>query len=314
MQEIEKRTKAILDSPLGCAFMMGVYESAIEPEALAAPELSLRLAAESIGLVEHFRSDHEIAVAEALEYGKGLGPLTRAVLEHHGTSWWFEPIDLGRQLWIGKGIASPDTASPDTASWHPPPDPPSRWEVYAQQPAGVQNTSTLFGEHCSLLMAYDVRAGDYWREYPLACWKLQIAPDVKVYEVLGAEDWHQLCVQYPARRRDGGLTVNWGAAARDWDGVHLSLGGLLSGEQAGYESAVGWSLLDFWHAEQTFWFRSLESVSERLPDHERTESTIQFRYPITLGDTRGQTFLTTDPVGLADIEQLKRSIRPPDSL
>ena len=49
---------------------------------------------------------------------------------------------------------------------------------------------------------------------------------------IGAEDWHQLCVRYPAKRRDGGLTVNWGSAARDWDGVHLSLGGLLSGEQA----------------------------------------------------------------------------------
>ena len=314
MQEIERRTEAILKSPLGCAFMMGAHESAIEPEALAAPELSLRLAAESIGLVEHFRSDHEIAVAEALEYGKGLGSLTRAVLEHHGTSWWFEPIDLGTQLWIGKGTASPDTASPDTASWHPPPDPSSNWEVYAQKPAGVQNTSTLFGEHCSLLMAYDEMAGDYCREFPLACWKLQIAPDVKVYEVHGAEDWHQLCVRYPAKRRDGGLTVNWGSAARDWDGVHLSLGGLLSGEQAGCESAVGSSLLDFWHAEQTFWFRSLESVSERLPDHERKRRTVQFRYPRSPGDTSAQTILTTDPVGLADIERLKRSIRPLDSL
>ena len=77
----------------------------------------------------------------------------------------------------------------------------------------------------------------------MVCWELKMALDLKVYEVHDAGAWHQLCLWYPARRSDGGLTVNWGAAANDWDGVHLSFGGLLSCEQARSESAEGRSLL-----------------------------------------------------------------------
>ena len=304
-----KRAEAILNSPLGCTFIAAVQESAMEPDALSAAELSLRLAAASVDLISQWRSDHDTVVARVLEYGKELSALTRAVLEHAGTSWWFDPIDLNRQLWV-----SPEGVPPDTAAWHPPRDPSSRGEVYAQKPTGFQNTSTLFGEFCSLLMACDERAGDYWREYPLVCWKLQVAPDVKVYEVHDAGAWHQLCLWYPARRGDGGLTVNWGAAANDWDGVHLSFWGLLSCEQARCESAEGWSLLDFWHAEQTYWLRSLETVSDQLPNHEWTQrSGNEFRHPRAPFDTDARNILTTDPVGPADVERLKRSIVPLDN-
>ena len=63
---------------------------------------------------------------------------------------------------------------------------------------------------------------------------------------------------------------DWGAVSEDWDGVHLSIGGLLTAEQVRYESREGWSMLDFWQAEQTFWLRSLDTVSRRLPDFDHT--------------------------------------------
>ena len=115
MQATEQRAEAILNSPLGCTFMMAAHESALEPEALSAPELSLRMAAASVNLISQWQSDHEIVVAKVLEYGKELKTFTRAVLEHAGTSWWFDPIDLSRQLWV-----NPEGVPPDTAAWHPP--------------------------------------------------------------------------------------------------------------------------------------------------------------------------------------------------
>ena len=64
------------------------------------------------------------------------------------------------------------------------------------------------------------------------------------------------------------LVPDWGAAAEDWDGVHLSLGGLLTAEQVRYQSEDGISMLNFWQAEQTYWLRGFVSNARRLPDHE----------------------------------------------
>ena len=57
--------------------------------------------------------------------------------------------------------------------------------------------------------------------------------------------------------------------SEEWDGVHLSLGGLLTAEQNKYESPAGWTFLDAWHAEQTRWLRALRTETERRPDFDR---------------------------------------------
>ena len=59
---------------------------------------------------------------------------------------------------------------------------------------------------------------------------------------------------------------NRGAAARDWDGVHLSFGGLLTAELARFESAKGWTMLDTARAELTYWLRPQETEIERMAD------------------------------------------------
>ena len=76
--------------------------------------------------------------------------------------------------------------------------------------------------------------------------------DARVFEINGPSDWHGLCVRYQARgTEDDRLVPNWGAVSEEWDGVHLSLGGLLTTEQGRYESPAGWTMLESWHAEQT---------------------------------------------------------------
>ena len=109
-------------------------------------------------------------------------------------------------------------------------------------------------------------------EFPLAWWKVHFLEEVRVFEIHGPSDWYDLCVKYPAKYKQGltRLVPNWGAVAEEWDGVHLSLGGLLTAEQSRHESIsgwkYGWAMLNSWHAEQTYWLRPLKTETERQPD------------------------------------------------
>ena len=262
--EMKRRVGEILASPMGCAFFADARERGYLPEDLAKPAVSLQLASVAVDVVERWRADHETVVAKMLELAPILHPLAEATLDHGGTAWWYEPPDLDRQVWIAH-----DGETPEPAEWRQPNSPPTQWERYAQKPLGRQYTSTQYGDHSSLLIGYEYHSGDLWpQSWPLQCWLMRTPADVKIYEVHGPEDWHRLCVAYPARgSEDDRLVPDWGAASADWDGVHLSLGGLLSCEQNRDESAEGWSMHEFWHAEETFWLRPLDAECQRAPDY-----------------------------------------------
>lgn len=75
-----------------------------------------------------------------------------------------------------------------------------------------------------------------------------------------------LCTTYPAAGEDGRLVPDWAAVARDWDAVHLTLGGALTAEQVRVEGPKGWTELSGWDAELTAWLRWRFDDVERLPD------------------------------------------------
>lgn len=263
MNYLDRKVQQLLASPLGCAFLVRAAESGLSNEAITHPRNSLRIAAKSVNAVERWRSDHHEAVLEIMQQGQRKEPLARALLEHPATSWWFSPPDLQRQVWVARA-----DSAPDLVEWGAPQGPPGPWERYAQKPRTIP-TSTLWGEStASIPIAYAERSGDYWCSYPLACWLLEMPAEAHIYEVNGPESWHNLCVRYPATGdEDDRLVPNWEAAARDWDGVHLSFGGLLTCEQVRYESPAGWSQHEFWHAEITFWINPSPVSYQRLPDH-----------------------------------------------
>ena len=272
VKQIDRKIEEILRSPIGCEFLLSVKASGLSPVEVGMPRNSLWLAAGAVKKLDWWTTDHAETVADALEQGERLRVLARAVLEHPATDWWFAPLDPEHQVWI-----SHDKGVLDTANWQSPSSPPDRWERYAQKPrtGQYQCTSTLKGEDTSLFVAVDYGVGDFnlW-SLPFECWELLVPNDVQVVEVHGPTDWNRLCVRYPATgERDGPpdpkwLVPDWGAAAEDWDGVHLSLGGLLTAEQVRYQSEDGVSMLNFWQAEQTYWLRGFASNARRLPDHE----------------------------------------------
>ena len=267
----DQRVHDLIHSPLGCFFLLDVDAMGLTPEDLADPQTCFGLAyGDLLTLDRNNSSGNPFIVAEVLERGRVLAPLARLIVEHPGTSWWFADLDLNQQIWVAH-----DDASPDTRSWTPPTSPPNRWERYAQKPRGDQRTSTLYGNEVSILVSEDMRGGDFMGKAPLPCWYLQVLSAVQVYEVHGPQDWHELCVKYPSTFFSGSydedrLVPDWGAVAADWDAVHLSFGGLLTCEQRVYEADGNWSKHETWHAEQTYWFTSIETSANRLPDHHKT--------------------------------------------
>ena len=267
----DARVEDLLNSLVGCDFLITLVETGLSPENLGDPKVSLRLAAASAESVNRFNSDHDLLAAELPPLAREKSAQARAVIEHPGTAWWFNDIDLQAQTWLSihgtlkKFIYG---TPPDTMAWRRPQNPSRRWERYAQKPFGNQITSTLYGLHLtSELMAKDERVSDYISEFPLAWWSMRFLEEVRVFEIHGPSDWHNLCVRYPATgTEDDRLVPNWGAVAEEWDGVHLSFGGLLTAEQNRYESPAGWTMLDAWHAEQTYWLRALKTETERQPD------------------------------------------------
>src|SRR5690606_33785827 len=175
--------------------------------------------------------------------------------------------------------------------------PSNDWECYAQKPAnnprGTRTvaffTSTAVDGTSSMLAGGANYAGGDWEvEPPVQQYRLPVAPSARVFEVDGPAAWHRVCAAYPATRKarapaptgtpgwapyhgagsadgDDRLVPDWSAVARDWDGVHMSLGGVLAAEQVRVESPAGWTEHWGWHNEQTLWLRWCFTAVERLP-------------------------------------------------
>ncbi|MXY45687.1 MAG: hypothetical protein F4Y44_01635 [Chloroflexi bacterium] len=151
-------------------------------------------------------------------------------------------------------------------------------------------------------------------EFPVKQWQLRVSYAARVYEINGPADWHRLCAKYPAgSARDASdpaesdnagwslyplatlpsdsagqdfatnmdiwLTPNWSAVAAEWDGVHLTLGGLLTAEKVRVASAAGWSMLRFCDMEQTMWLNWVFEDVERLPDGDAIPLPVELYFP-----------------------------------
>ena len=123
-------------------------------------------------------------------------------------------------------------------------------------------------------------SSDWDAIYPVHQVRLQVSAAARVYEVNSAADWHRLAQRYrdPATHpgsddhlRDAagihnGLAPTWSAAAGDYDGVHLTFAGLLTGlyvpRTTGGVSTTLWA----WYWESTHWLRSVFTNATPLED------------------------------------------------
>lgn len=281
MGQLDERVSGLLSSALGCTFLVAVSETVDPIASIADPEEVLRLAAECADYVDPFGAEHAENVALVLEYAQSRVALAEALLEHPTSDWWFSPLDRSCQVWISRnGMAISDMA------WEPTPESSQVWEHKFQKPLRRISTSTLKGSVSSEMIAYDLRVGDRMIEFPLTAYLLVIPESYRVLEIHCPAQWHDLCVNYPAPGRDqsgrpdGRVVPDWNAVSTDWDGVHLSFGGLLASEQARYERDGIRSMHQFWESELTYWFKTDGIAAAKLPEYPRTARVSEIEIPV----------------------------------
>ena len=264
MNEIPTRAAALTTAPAGCAFLRAVEMGGLSTTA-GDPVQTFRLLGQALIDVSVWRMDHAAAVKDVLAAGPRLKPLARAILSRPEAAWWFGPLDRRAQL----SAVNPTGTTVPTPPIVPA-RPPSKWERYAQKPVWGLYTSTEVAGTSSFLEGAAACAGDLGPlVYPVARYRLTVSATARVFTVDGPAAWHRLAVTYPAPEPGGLLSgrvvPDFGAVARDWDAVHLTVGGLLTAEQVAVDGPAGATELQGWDAEQTVWLRWVFDEVTRLP-------------------------------------------------
>jgi hypothetical protein len=210
--------------------------------------------------------DGYLQQAEALlASSASLRPFADHLLQAPGTATWFANLDRMRQEWM-----STASHTPGASSFH---INLRSFGAGITKPLCAFWTSTSVGEDSSGWLHYVLWGEDRW-EPPYHRWRLEVLPTVRVYEVHGPQAWQALCLAYPApsrlaypiERPAALIEPNWQAVAQDWEGIHLSTGGLLTTERVRWGRPGTQSHLYGWGVESTVWLRWAFGSIERLPD------------------------------------------------
>ena len=294
-QDIDASVDDLVRSPLGCAFLLSMDYSGVSPADAVKPAVSLDALATAVSETTIWSADYARLIRYLALKSESLKPLARAILEHPGRDWWFAPLDRKAQVWAAR--AENASAAPTQARFVSPSN--NRWVTWDNKPRkGGLYTATLFDCETALFAALHSGVSELSIDFksPVVCWRLTASESARVYEITSPLDLHELCARYPARGNGRGrylplfpvkriapnadtderrfLSVDWEAAAKDWDGVHLTFGGLLTSDSVRVASSAGWSMLMFWDLEQTLWLRWAFDAVERMPDYRETDTDI----------------------------------------
>ena len=250
----ETRAQALLNSPVGCALVLDVFQNRHLPlEYFAEPKVSFWLAASAMDFMDPYADGYGgMNQRMALRDVQAHEDLVVAIVNHPAFAWWWEPVDLANQVWSsprmpGGSLNADNNPSQDPLelfdadSWRKP-DGPSHADDLDPFPTSGQLTSTLRAGTTSEVTAFAISSADQISAFPLAVWKAEFAPGARVREINHPADWHELCLEFPRIAPDGRLAPDWLRVADRWDGIHLTLGGMLSCEQARYERDGQWSM------------------------------------------------------------------------
>jgi hypothetical protein len=182
--------------------------------------------------------------------------LVDALARCHATRWWADRALDRAQLWIGPNDASPQPSDPSTRSYG--------------RPTAVTWTSSALDDGSSAWWHLLREGADGPPpETTQSVWRLTPQADARVYEITTAEDWAELCEAFAFVMVDGYVGPDWAAVANEYDGVHLTVEGLIRAQCVEVETAYGTAKLDNWDAESTAWLRwcfgSVERVGELEP-------------------------------------------------
>lgn len=174
--------------------------------------------------------------------------LARAVPTCRAARWWSGPVASRPQVWLGRAAAAPTAG---ILARH----------IEGKPSAEIWTSSAIEGLP-SAWWPYLDRHGGAGEQRSIR--QLTPHPDVRVFEIRTPADWRWLCEMFPGPVVDGWVTPGWEAAAEPFDGIHLTVEGLIRAQGVEIETERGRAKLDDWDVESTAWLRWSVVALERL--------------------------------------------------
>ncbi|MDQ1468420.1 MAG: hypothetical protein QOH10_2835 [Actinomycetota bacterium] len=173
--------------------------------------------------------------------------LAHAVPASEAARWWSDPVTARPQVWLGRATSVPTAG---VLARH----------VAGKPPTEIWTSSAVIGHPSAWWPVLRNGADGSPPDSPQSIWQLTPHRDARVFEIRRPADWRRLCEVYPGPIVDGYVVPDWEAAAEDFEGVHLTVEGLIRVQGVLIGTDRGHAMLDNWDAESTAWLRwSIES-------------------------------------------------------
>jgi hypothetical protein len=177
--------------------------------------------------------------------------LAREVVGCGAARWWSAPVDARPQVWIGHADSAPAPRNAFAG-------------LAGKPPTEIWTSSAVAGLPSAWWSVLKDGADSSPPVGPQAIWRLTPHADARVFEIRTPADWRWLCEAFPGPAVDGWVTPGWETATDVFDGIHLTVEGLLRCQGAEVETEHGLAKLDDWDAESTAWLRWSVVSLERL--------------------------------------------------
>lgn len=235
------------------------------PIASASPGLlddASRLAASTLYALFGFAWNYEVEKSRAFieKIGSEFTGAARELVSAPAAAWWWDPVVRDRQTVLLPAAGPQEPPDVDAIFGSP-------IVLPGRIPTGLE-TSIAMGRELPSLRYCDIGALSYFNG-DINCWQLEVRQDARVYELGSPADWTALCDRYPNvtavprdwRRHWGiharkALSPDWAGFAGDWDGLHISLAGLVT--TLGVPMRIGdyATIAEEANCESTIWFRA----------------------------------------------------------
>ncbi len=253
------RAEELVSSPLG----LQILDLVSQRQAATMSDEDLNGLLEQLDLyVNRFRGDYDDYVAALKSQATRLAPLGEW-LPQRVPRWW-DDVDRTRQVWVGRTTNAPEKSElvVDLSSFG----------SETPKPRQAFWTCTEIPDLISPWLQSSEKPMD---RGPETIWRIIASSDARVAEIHSPDAWSRLVRTYPLAEagytytgmeqrpdRSRRLDPDWSKVSRDFDGVHLSVGGWLTTEDLPFESGSAITELRSWNMESTVWlrwvFRSVE--------------------------------------------------------
>jgi hypothetical protein len=170
------------------------------------------------------------------------------ILRCDAARWWHADWRERPQIWLGEGAR--------------PPEPQDQRAPASGKPrAAIWTSSAVAGLPSGWWPYFVGRA-----PVELTAWQLSLQPEVRVFEIRSPQDFWSLCQRFGMRKDKRGLLhPDWDAVGVAYDGVHLTVAGLISTQGVLIQRDPDPVMLWGWDVECTAWLRWPVVAATRSP-------------------------------------------------